>query len=213
MKVPSTPDIEYLPELLQNVSLTHTEQELRLLNQLLQPQAQAAQTNSGGSSRTADVVTKASSSSSSSRLTPVVTAVNSINSNAKTVITVVNTAKSMTASTPKAMSRAVNIRSTPESSQTDSDDFSPQTARKRKGVCARDILPRFSISIEDDNFSGGSSSAENTREQSPLAVQHHKPLDGNHATVVRNQSRSTIIKSASALGLSLVSITSGTFKK
>lgn len=95
-------------------------------------------------------------------------------------------------------------RSTPESSQTDSDDFSPQIARKRKGVCARDILPRFSISIEDETISGGSSSAENTREQSPLALQHQKSID-SHITAKNHRSRSSIVKSASALGLSLMS--------
>lgn len=42
---------------------------------------------------------------------------------------------------------------TPDSSQTDSDDVSPQIQRKRKTAHARDILPRFSISIEDE-FSG-----------------------------------------------------------
>ena len=40
--------------------------------------------------------------------------------------------------------------STPESSQTDSDDVSPQIQRKRKTIHNRDALPRFSISIEDD---------------------------------------------------------------
>lgn len=41
--------------------------------------------------------------------------------------------------------------STPDSSQTDSDDVSPQIQRKRKSAHQRDILPRFSISIEDDH--------------------------------------------------------------
>lgn len=40
--------------------------------------------------------------------------------------------------------------STPESSQTDSDDVSPQIQRKRRTIHAREILPKFSISIEDD---------------------------------------------------------------
>lgn len=40
--------------------------------------------------------------------------------------------------------------STPESSQTDSDDVSPQIQRKRK-TAHRDILPRFSISVEDEH--------------------------------------------------------------
>lgn len=49
-------------------------------------------------------------------------------------------------------SDTLNI-STPDSSQTDSDDVSPQIQRKRKNTHQRDILPRFSISIEDE-FSG-----------------------------------------------------------
>lgn len=43
--------------------------------------------------------------------------------------------------------------STPESSQTESDDVSPQIQRKRRSIRAREMLPRFSISIEDE-FSG-----------------------------------------------------------
>lgn len=46
-------------------------------------------------------------------------------------------------------SDALNV-STPDSSQTDSDDLSPQIQRKRRNTHQRDMLPRFSISIEDD---------------------------------------------------------------
>lgn len=115
--------------------------------------------------------------------------------------------------TPQPTSVNSFSRSTPESSQTDSDDFSPQINRKRKGVCARDILPRFSISIEDETISAGSSSTENMniREQSPLAL-HHQPksMDGSCSAgpssygSKHHRSRS-IVKSASALGLSLMS--------
>jgi microtubule-associated serine/threonine kinase len=38
---------------------------------------------------------------------------------------------------------------TPESSQTESDDVSPQIQRKRR-LHSKDSLPRFSISIEDN---------------------------------------------------------------
>lgn len=41
--------------------------------------------------------------------------------------------------------------STPESSQTDSDDVSPQIHRKRRTVHTRDILPKFSISVDDEH--------------------------------------------------------------
>lgn len=44
---------------------------------------------------------------------------------------------------------------TPESSQTDSDELSPQIQRKRRsGQHQRVTLPRFSISIEDDDHIG-----------------------------------------------------------
>lgn len=39
--------------------------------------------------------------------------------------------------------------STPDSSQTESDDVSPQVQRKRR-LHTRDTLPRFSISVEDE---------------------------------------------------------------
>ena len=43
----------------------------------------------------------------------------------------------------------VNL-STPDSSQTESDDISPQIHRKRHSHSSRDKLPRFSISIDGD---------------------------------------------------------------
>lgn len=47
------------------------------------------------------------------------------------------------------------VTSTPESSQTDSDDLSPQIQRKRRtGPQQRGPLPKFSISIEDDYENG-----------------------------------------------------------
>lgn len=106
----------------------------------------------------------------------------------------------------KPLSNMLTTLSTPESSQTDSDDFSPQISRKRKGVCTRDVLPRFSISIEDETPSGCSSSTENTREQSPYTLQHQKSMES--AIGIKNRTRSSIVKSASALGLSLTSAAS-----
>lgn len=44
----------------------------------------------------------------------------------------------------------VHYHSTPESSQTESDDISPQIQRKRHAH-ARDKLPRFSISFDDES--------------------------------------------------------------
>lgn len=94
--------------------------------------------------------------------------------------------------------------STPESSQTDSDDVSPQIQRKRRSGHSRDMLPRFSISIEDEHSSllsnsleTGTSSSENTRELSPV--------NRNQNNVQGNKHRSrAVVKSASASGLSLM---------
>lgn len=90
--------------------------------------------------------------------------------------------------------------STPESSQTDSDDVSPQIYRRRKTGHGRDILPKFSISVEDEHSSIDTctSSSEN-RELSPLGrVQHSPGIPQN-----KHKSRS-VVKSASASGLSLM---------
>lgn len=85
--------------------------------------------------------------------------------------------------------------STPESSQTDSDDVSPQIQRRRKTMHNREILPRFSISIEDEQTSQDTSSSDNTRDLSSSG----SPNFGGS----KHRSRS-VVKSASALGLSLM---------
>ncbi|XP_017770613.1 PREDICTED: microtubule-associated serine/threonine-protein kinase 3 isoform X2 [Nicrophorus vespilloides] len=75
--------------------------------------------------------------------------------------------------------------STPESSQTDSDDFSPQIHRRsRKNGHSREILPKFSISVEDEHIFN-------------LSTVGVSPASSRH------KSRS-VVKSASASGLSLV---------
>ncbi|XP_062564671.1 microtubule-associated serine/threonine-protein kinase 3 isoform X2 [Armigeres subalbatus] len=84
--------------------------------------------------------------------------------------------------------------STPESSQTDSDDVSPQIQRKRKIVHSRGILPKFSISIEEDQ------SGHETSSSTPSQVITSSPSSSLNNL---NQSRH-IVKSASALGLSLM---------
>ncbi|XP_032290509.1 microtubule-associated serine/threonine-protein kinase 3 isoform X2 [Drosophila virilis] len=186
LKVPSTPDSEYLPELLHNVTIGN-DAELRMLKHYLQQPTPAAvrlqQRHSMPPNTTTIISTPATPPppTQSSTVTPQPTSVSSFS------------------------------RSTPESSQTDSDDFSPQINRKRKGVCARDILPRFSISIEDETISAGSSSTENMniREQSPLALQHQpKSMDSSSGPTsygVKHHRSRSIVKSASALGLSLMS--------
>lgn len=91
--------------------------------------------------------------------------------------------------------------STPESSQTDSDDVSPQIQRKRRSGHSRDILPRFSISVEDDHSSleTCTSSSENNRDLSPV----NRSQVPSTTPVNKHRSRS-VIKSASASGLSLM---------
>ncbi|XP_050097454.1 microtubule-associated serine/threonine-protein kinase 2 [Anopheles aquasalis] len=85
--------------------------------------------------------------------------------------------------------------STPESSQTDSDDVSPQIQRKRKIVHNR-ILPKFSISIEDDQ------SGHETSSSTPSHLITSSPSNSVHS--LSGSSSRHIVKSASALGLSLM---------
>lgn len=186
--MPSTPDADYLPELLHNVTIGN-DAELRMLKHYLQqPTPSATQRLQQRHSMPPNTTTIISTPA-----TPPPT----------------QTQATTAAATPPTATVGSFSRSTPESSQTDSDDFSPQINRKRKGVCARDILPRFSISIEDETISAGSSSTENMnlpREQSPLALQHQpKSMDGSSSgsSLKHHRSRS-IVKSASALGLSLM---------
>ncbi|XP_053690333.1 microtubule-associated serine/threonine-protein kinase 3 isoform X2 [Sabethes cyaneus] len=91
--------------------------------------------------------------------------------------------------------------STPESSQTDSDDVSPQIQRKRKIVHSRGgILPKFSISIEDDQSGHETSSST----PSQVAITSSSPSSSlNNLTGAGGTARH-IVKSASALGLSLM---------
>lgn len=222
--MPSTPDAEYLPELLHNITIGN-DNELRLLNQFLRQSSISSPSASPASSAGSGTAYLQQRERQPQRHSMPATTTAIITTPATPPATIVSAAAAQAAaaelhatphSTNTALVKAAHphpslipavaaatSRSTPESSTaTDSDDFSPQIHRKRKGVCARDILPRFSISIEDETVSGGSSSAENTREQSPLALQHHhKSMDGH---LGKHRSRS-IVKSASALGLSLMS--------
>ncbi|CAH0562652.1 unnamed protein product [Brassicogethes aeneus] len=97
--------------------------------------------------------------------------------------------------------------STPESSQTDSDDVSPQIYRRRKTGHGRDILPKFSISVEDDHsgFDTGTGSSSENREHSPLGgrLQQSSSSAVVPNTTTKHKSRS-VVKSASASGLSLM---------
>ncbi|KRT79224.1 phosphotransferase, partial [Oryctes borbonicus] len=91
--------------------------------------------------------------------------------------------------------------STPESSQTDSDDVSPQIQRRRKTGHTRDILPKFSISVEDEQsglcfYRNIGESSENIRELCPK---------GSFCATSTSKTKSrAVVKSASASGLSLI---------
>uniref|UniRef100_A0A1B0BXN9 non-specific serine/threonine protein kinase n=1 Tax=Glossina palpalis gambiensis TaxID=67801 RepID=A0A1B0BXN9_9MUSC len=237
LKVPSTPDTDYFPDLLNNMAFSNDNDLCTLNQQFLQspnqtkPISKEKVTTDGQLlkveershyysmpvSTTAAIKAPATPPAVTTKTCQLVEPTGAVD-DAATLVSVVSCIKT-TITTPTtdhrklsdthkslavASSSVLTARSTPESSQTDSDDFSPQIARKRKGVCARDILPRFSVSIEDETISGGSSSNENTREQSPLALQQQKSMD-SHLGLKNHRSRSSIVKSASALGLSLTS--------
>lgn len=85
-----------------------------------------------------DNLNRTDKSSDTSTASPV-----SINSSGESRSTVVK-------NTTLADGTAVNF-STPDSSQTESDDISPQIQRKRHTHSSRDKLPRFSISIDGDH--------------------------------------------------------------
>lgn len=81
---------------------------------------------------------------------------------------------------------------TPESSQTDSDDVSPQINRRKKTAHTRDFLPKFSISVEDEHCAG--TLAENREFPSLSQIK---------AGLIGHSSRS-VVRSASTSGLSLM---------
>ncbi|RZF48738.1 hypothetical protein LSTR_LSTR013822 [Laodelphax striatellus] len=116
-----------------------------------------------------------------------------------------------------------NTVSTPESSQTESDDVSPQVQRKRR-LHSRDGLPRFSISIDDEasaryscNFSqplfsssteidqksAKSSSNSNGSDVSSNFLPGPKMAISPILPISKHRSRA-VIKSFSASGLSLI---------
>ncbi|XP_076659116.1 microtubule-associated serine/threonine (MAST) protein kinase dop isoform X3 [Halictus rubicundus] len=103
---------------------------------------------------------------------------------------------------------SINL-STPDSSQTESEDISPQIQRKRH-VHSRDKLPRFSISVDDDHMLDLVAASRDATEDS----KHNSSTDSFESfnampiiPSVKQKSRS-VIKSASTSGLSLVIPTS-----
>ncbi|XP_032679152.1 microtubule-associated serine/threonine-protein kinase 3 isoform X2 [Odontomachus brunneus] len=100
---------------------------------------------------------------------------------------------------------SINL-STPDSSQTESEDISPQIQRKRH-THSRDKLPRFSISVDDEHILDLAAAAnKDATEES----KHNSSTDSFESfsaipmlPSARQKSRS-VIKSASTSGLSLV---------
>ncbi|XP_034251530.1 microtubule-associated serine/threonine-protein kinase 3 isoform X2 [Thrips palmi] len=109
--------------------------------------------------------------------------------------------------------------STPESSQTESDDVSPQVQRKRR-LHTRDSLPRFSISVEDEKhminipvLKGPDRSAFVSLDErsSKVGVRPGPSMPSTSSSTIESSPVSSIkargrpvIKSASASGLSLM---------
>nr|XP_012151796.1 PREDICTED: microtubule-associated serine/threonine-protein kinase 3 isoform X6 [Megachile rotundata] len=103
---------------------------------------------------------------------------------------------------------SINL-STPDSSQTESEDISPQIQRKRH-VHSRDKLPRFSICVDDEHMLDLIAANRDTTEES----KHNSSTDSFESfsampivPSAKHKSRS-VIKSASTSGLSLVIPTS-----
>lgn len=98
--------------------------------------------------------------------------------------------------------------STPESSQTESDDVSPQIQRKRR-LHNKESLPRFSISVEDNQSSMDLEHSQmllsvDERWRSSETPNSRMSIPSNPVTsCVKPRSRA-VIKSASASGLSLM---------
>nr|CAD7256424.1 unnamed protein product [Timema shepardi] len=98
--------------------------------------------------------------------------------------------------------RKVANLSTPESSQTESDDVSPQIQRKRR-LHSKEALPRFSISVEDNQISMDLYSLKDGPIEEKSSRCAEPPTALRIAFSTKHRSR-TVIKSASASGLSLM---------
>lgn len=138
MKLPSTPDTDFIPDILAD-SAGGTIHQFFKQQQSQQHRHAPPQHPSVIAAVAADISTENRKSDSSSGVSSSLS--KSIASNSPIKLKAI--AKSNKSDT-------LNI-STPDSSQTDSDDVSPQIQRKRKNTHQRDILPRFSISIEDEH--------------------------------------------------------------
>lgn len=102
------------------------------------------------------------------------------------------------------------VTSTPESSQTESDDISPQVQRKRR--LHKENIPRLSVSIDDEkealSVAVSSVADENKPATRPLHISitpsTSSAAAGSSTNVPRNSRSRAVIKSFSATGLSLI---------
>ncbi|XP_046482879.1 microtubule-associated serine/threonine-protein kinase 3 isoform X1 [Neodiprion pinetum] len=93
--------------------------------------------------------------------------------------------------------------STPDSSQTESDDVSPQIQRKRHSH-TRDKLPRFSISIDDEHILDlAAANRDAADDKHNSSTDSFETFAMSLLPLTKHRSRS-VIKSASTSGLSLV---------
>ncbi|XP_028044723.1 microtubule-associated serine/threonine-protein kinase 3 isoform X2 [Monomorium pharaonis] len=140
-------------------------------------------------------VDKLNVTSSWSCVTPSATMISSSNEPLSAIGTIKSTQMERT---------SINL-STPDSSQTESEDISPQIQRKRH-THSRDKLPRFSISVDDEYILDFTATNKDATEES----KHDSSTDSFESfsgipvlPSVRQKSRS-VIKSASTSGLSLM---------
>lgn len=138
LKLPSTPDTDYLPEFLN----TPDRDEIQSIHQYLKQQQ-----NYHHNKPLSSIINKLPLSLSTS--SSAIYNKNKTNDNDNKCFGDNRKLVNFHQISSQAIQR--KTLSTPESSQTDSDDVSPQIQRKRKTTHARDILPRFSISIDDEH--------------------------------------------------------------
>ncbi|XP_074098538.1 microtubule-associated serine/threonine (MAST) protein kinase dop isoform X1 [Cotesia typhae] len=120
-----------------------------------------------------------------------------------TVIKKPTTESLSTVNTSSVSAASVNL-STPESSQTESDDISPQIHRRRHNH-ARDKLPRFSISIDGDHMIDlAAANKEIAADKHNSSTDSFESLNTAPLPFTTKQKSRSVIKSASTSGLSLV---------
>lgn len=166
IRIPSTPNIEYYPDIFNSVA--DQESQSKSLSHYLK-----LQESSSSSSFKSDVTDRFGSAARGG-------------SGGLSTLDLLR-------KSPLAQRKLIN---TPESSQTDSDDVSPQIQRKRKTGHSRDPIPRFSISIEDDRDELETSAAAAKKKEGGGSFELIDVLS-------KHRSRA-IVKSASDLGLSLL---------